>query len=329
MRARHSPRLLLVGSGPAAGYFAGVTKPTPTASTALTVAGLPEVVRDLWAESGVYTEQTLLRGFETITRFAARLMAQGVVNVNDISEAHCSGFVRARTRDGVEPELATMHARRTTLRSMFRALRDAGSPLGDPTMDIPLPPRSSAPARPLTDDEVMLGRAASRLGQAGGSHLQRAVAWALAETTAVTSEMTAIRLGDLDDPEQPKWISLPGTRRHDARVGELSEWGSAVVARQAALLREHRRPAATLLLYRGKGDPGQHVAQAAACNAVGAVLDAAGLSHEPDIRPASVRNWAGRRLWVAGMPLEQVARRMGSRSLDAAAEDIALDWRPR
>ena len=35
------------------------------------------------------------------------------------------------------------------------------------------------------------------------------------------------------------------------------------------------------------------------------------------MRPASLRNWAGRRLYDAGMPIEQVARRMGSRSLDS------------
>src|SRR3954447_25489019 len=42
---------------------------------------------------------------------------------------------------------------------------------------------------------------------------------------------------------------------------------------------------------------------------------------------ASVKIMSGPRLYDAGMPLERVARRLGSRSLDAAAEDIALDWR--
>ena len=54
----------------------------------------------------------------------------------------------------------------------------------------------------------------------------------------------------------------------------------------------------------------------------------AALTEEPDVRPASLRNWAGRRLYEAGMPIEHVARRMGSRSLDSVASDIALDWRP-
>ena len=77
----------------------------------------------------------------------------------------------------------------------------------------------------------------------------------------------------------------------------------------------------------GKGTPGQAKAQASVCNAITAVLEAAGLAEEPDVRPASVRNWAGRRLFDGGMPIERVARRLGARTLDAAAEDIALEWR--
>ena len=78
---------------------------------------------------------------------------------------------------------------------------------------------------------------------------------------------------------------------------------------------------------RGSNEVISAVAQASACNAVGAVLTLSGLSAEPDVRPASLRNWAGRRLYDDGLPLEQVARRMGARSLDTVAADIALDWR--
>lgn len=212
---------------------------------------------------------------------------------------------------------------------LFRTLRELGADVHDPTIDLALPPRTARPARPLTDAEITLGRTAARLGHAGSASLQRAVAWALGEATAVTSEISAIRIADLDDPERPHVVHLPGNRRVDPRVGELTDWGATVVARQVALLRDRDYGSATLLTYRGAGSPGQHVAQAAVCNAVAAVLAAAGLSEEPDVRPGSVRNWAGRALFEAGMPLEQVARRLGARSLDGAAEDIALEWRPR
>ena len=286
-----------------------------------------EAAVESWRSSGEFTEQTLLRSAETVHRFAARLRAQGVADLSQVTAAHCAGFLEAFTREGRSPELSTMHARRVAVRMLFRALRQAGAVDGDPTLDLRLPPRTSRAARPLTDAEVTLARAATRLGASGSGSLQRAVAWALAEATAITSEISTVRVRDLDDPDQPRWVRLPGTRRTDARLGELTDWGAVVLARQVGLLRARGLASSTLLTYRGDGEPGQHVAQAAVCNAVAAVLAAAGLSQEPDVRPASVRNWAGRRLYDGGMPIEDVARRLGARRLDGAAEDIALVWR--
>lgn len=299
------------------------TRPPADADVARQVAWAVET----WRTSGLFTEQTLLRTGETVTRFAARLKVQGVGRLQDVTAAHCAGFLDAYTRHGTPPELATRHARRTALRMLFRTMREVDLAIGDPTLDLSLPARTSRVARPLTDAEVTLARVATRLDVAGSGSLQRAVAWSLAEATAITSEISQVRLADLDNPTEPRWVDLPGTRRVDARLGELSDWGSAIVARQAKYLTDRRLPASTLLTYRGQGTPGQHVAQAAVSNAISAVLQQAGLTAEGDVRPGSVRNWAGRRLYDRGMPLEVVARRMGSRSLDAAAEDIALDWR--
>lgn len=286
-----------------------------------------EQVIDAWRETGAFTEQTLARTSETITRFALRLAAQGLTTLEQVQAVHCAGFVDAHTRQGRPPELATRHARRTALRMLFRDLRSRGYDVGDPTLDLDLPARSARAARPLADDEIALGRAATRLGIAGTASLQRAVVWALAEATAVTSEISEVRLRDLDDLHEPHFVSLAGTRRVDPRLGEFTAWGTAVVARHAASLREAGLPGSTLLTYRGSQRPGQAAAQAAVCNAIGATLQATGLAAEPDVRPASVRNWAGRSLYERGMPVEHVARRMGLRSLDATAEDIALEWR--
>ena len=284
-------------------------------------------VQGRWSASRDFSEQTLARCGETISRFLRRLTAQGVTAVEDITVEHCRGFVSAPTLEGRPPELTTQHARRTALRMMFRTLREMGVDVGDPTLDLHLPARTATAARPLTDAEVTLCRASARLGEAGATSLQRAVAWALGEATAVTSEISAVRVGDVDDPQAPRWVRLPGTRRHDPRLGELTGWGTVILGRQLRVLHDRRCTPATLLTYRGAGTPGQATAQAAVCNAVGAVLALAGLADEADVRPASLRNWAGRRLYDAGMPIEQVARRMGARSLDTVATDLALDWR--
>ena len=291
-------------------------------------ASLAQAVQ-AWRAAGEFSEQTVERFALTVTKFGRRLERQGISAPEQVELAHAQGFVDAATAAGRQPELQTRHFRRTALRVLFRTLRELGYEVGDPTLDLQLPPRTANPARPLTDAEVGLCRASTRLGVAGSSSLHRAVAFALAEATAVTGEISTIRVSDVDHPNEPQWVHLPGTRRHDPRLGELTDWGRLIVARQLTLLTAKGAPASTLLTYAGRAVPGGKSAQASMCMAVSAVLDLAGFADQSDVRPASVRNWAGRRLYEQGMPLEQVARRLGSRSLDTAAGDIDLTWRCR
>lgn len=286
-----------------------------------------ELVRARWEVDDAFSPQTRLRSVETIIRFTSRAHAQGAIRVGDLTPALCAGFVFAYGQDGRPPELATQHARRTILRTYFRALRELELASGDPTLDLRLPSRTTVAARPLTEDEVIGCRFAVRLGRAGSTSLQRAVCWALAEATAITSEITAVRIADLDDEWQPRWVHLRGSKRASPRLGRLTDWGSSIVGRQVEFLRGTGAPTTTLLTYRGSAAPGQHVAQASAANAIADTLRAAGLGDQTDVRPTSVRNWAGRRLYNDGMPIEQVALRLGARSLDAVASDIALSWR--
>lgn len=299
---------------------------TPTPTREPFGASIEQVLR-VWANDEGFTPATLAKCGDIATRFARRLEAQGVSHAEQVTAQHCRGFVDARTSSGQIPEVTTMHARRSALRMVFRTLRELGYEVTDPTLDLKLTPRTSTAARPLSDIEVSLARATSRMGEAGGASLHRAVCWALGETTAVTSEISAIRVGDVDDQREPRWVRLPGTRRHDPRLGELSTWGSLIVARQLEVLAQHRMSPATLLVYKGQGVPGEPAAQSAVCNAIAGVLRLTGLAAEPDVRPASLRNWAGRRLLNQGLPIEQVARRMGARSLDTVATDIDLRWR--
>ncbi|WP_158580760.1 tyrosine-type recombinase/integrase [Cellulomonas rhizosphaerae] len=287
-----------------------------------------EQVRAAWLIDDAFSEQTRLRNGETVERFTRRAATQGARSLGDLTPELCRGFLVAPTSEGRRPELTTQHARRAALRMYFRTLRQLELIDWDPTLDLQLQARSSTAARPLTDDEVTLCRFASRLGSAGAISLQRAVCWALAEATAITSEIAQVRINDVDDCENPRWVRLAGTKRSRERRGELTEWGSHVVSRQIQVLVSAGAPTSTLLTYRGSGVPGQHVAQAAVCNAIAEILKAVDLAGEPDVRPASVRNWTGRRLFDSGMPIEQVAVRMGARSLDTVAEDIALNWSP-
>jgi integrase/recombinase XerC len=276
--------------------------------------------------AGTHTDGTLARLTETTAAFARRLHAQGIGSFTQVTAADAAAFVGARTRQGAAPELATRHARRTALRTLFRTLRALGLHTSDPTLDLVLPPRGLLVARPLTDDEVGLCRASAQMG-AGARSQMRAVAWALGEATALSSEVTMVRIRDVDDLDRPTDVQLPGTRDLDARRGELSAWGQRVLRRRVTTLLENGATTDTLLCYAGAAPPGGAKAQASACNALRNVLAAAGLGAEPDVRPASLRHWAGRCLYDRGARIEQVARVLGHRSLDITAAHIGLDWR--
>lgn len=299
--------------------------PNPDSAQEPLAESLTRVFR-YWKTAGLHTEQTLSRMTETVTRFADRLTATGVLSFVAVTPVDAAQFVTARTRTNGEPELATRHARRTAIRTLYRSLRALGTSVGDPTLDLVLPPRGLLAARPLNDDEVALCRASAQLGLPRAVQL-RSVVWALGEATAVTSEITAVTIASLDDPAAPTTVRLPGTRRHDQRWAVLTEWGRRVITRHVATLLELGATSGTALAYTGAAAPGGAKAQAAACNAIRHVLDAAGCAGEADVRPASLRNWCGRRLYDGGASIEQVARALGHRSLDACAEDIALTWR--
>jgi site-specific recombinase XerD len=295
----------------------------------LGAADLTDQVRAVlqhWRDAPEHSEQTRARMSETAERFRRRAAAAGVTALGAVTPSQARGFVLAPTGSGRRPELATQHARRTSVRTLFRTARLLGIASSDPTLDLRLPPRGTLAARPLTDDEVTLCRASAQMPR-GGTASVRTAAWALGEAGAVTSEITAVRARDLDDHRSPRTVRLPGTRRHDPRTVPLTPWASGVLQRRVALLLSAGATGDVVLAYGGQAPPGGAKAQASVCNALREVLDAAGLTQEADVRPASLRNWVGRTAYDNGAPIEHVARVLGLRTLDAAAEDIALTWR--
>jgi integrase len=228
-----------------------------------------------------------------------------------------SDFIRVPTAKG-QPAVATMHLRRGTLRLIYRTARSLGIAASDPTLDLELPPRSSLQTRALTGDEVDLCRMAS-LHTFTSTRLS--AAWALAEVSARTAELGHIRVADVDLESLRVW--LHGSTRVESRLVPLSEWGSGQIERRMRDVGDvdDAKP----ILYEGAG--GDYHRQAAACVTIKDVLRRAGLAHEPDVRPLSVTGWVGRQVLAETGRIDEVARRLGFRSLDGAARLIDWNWR--
>ncbi len=120
-------------------------------------------VLDAWAAGNVHSAQTLARMSETVTRFTRRLQATGVGSFAEVDPAHACGFITAAVAGGAPPQVATQHARRTAIRTLYRTLRAVGFEVADPTLDLALPARGTRAARPLTDDEITLCRASAQM----------------------------------------------------------------------------------------------------------------------------------------------------------------------
>jgi integrase len=234
-----------------------------------------------------------------------------------VTPAVAAAFVNAPMADGQPATTALRHLRRSAVRLLYRALRADGLDVGDPTLDLRLPPRSPLTTRPLHDDEVTLCR-----GHALWSltDLRRESAWALAEATCRSVEVAAIRLRDIDIDGRRVWIS--GGRTTLERRGVLSDWGARQLQARIAQLKDPN----ARVVYGGAGPAA--TGQISASVALSDVLTRAGLGDEPDVRPASIAAWAGRRILEETGRIDEVARRLGMSSLDRTARFIAWDWKP-
>lgn len=271
-------------------------------------------VRERLRASDLLTAQTAKRFDEVGARFEAFLgRGFGIETIDDVTLAHVEAFVRAKAND-TDPATATMHMRRTVLRLLFRTARNELGLVGDPTLDLALPPRSVLSSRPLTDDEVALGRSYSLYTT---SVTRQPAAWALCEATATTAELSHIRVDDLDLDNTRVW--LHGSTKRIERWGYLNDWGVTQLQRRAKSLRGTRH-----LVYQGNGSEESRMASCS--EAIKDTLARAGLDSEPDVRPPSVAAWAGRCILNETKSIEEVTRRLGFRSLDGAASFIGHDW---
>ncbi len=267
---------------------------------------------------GAVSEQSFERLVELMGRFAGFVSAgHGVVQLGSTTRAMVDEFVGAPTSTGTAPSATVRHLRRCAVRLLFRTVRQMGLVDTDPTLDLELPARRPSAARPITDAEVERCRAAA-LYLFEATRLP--AAWALAEAGIRTGEMAKVTVGDVD--LDLAVVHAPGCRSAVARSVLLTDWGAVQVGRRLrALPSDPSRP----LTYEGDGS--DKSMQASSCIAVTDSMTRAGLGRDPAVRPVSVAAWAGRKVFDETGRIDEVAARLGMRSLDRAARLIGLNDR--
>ena len=282
--------------------------------------------RDRWrklAGSARLSEQSERRLLELMLRFLRyrRSGAAASSRSRDVTPEDVRGFVLAPSSGHrrAQPSVATSHLRRSAVRLLFRVLRQASVVDHDPTLDVVLPPRSSLAARPLTDDEIALGRSFSlkSLGET-----RQPAAWALAEATARTSELSAVRVARHRPGRRPG----VARREHEdsspvgsaERVGRRrrSSGASTTVGDRRTHRSSTKAPAAARV---GRRRRARDLRDAAPCRARRRTRRASGLGR--GVGRAQILEQTGQ--------IEAVAAALGVRSLDRAARLIGWDWTTR
>lgn len=294
--------------------------PHSWAGSRISLRSLIDRVIDAWLDDFDLSEQSVRRMIEVSERFARFIDGtREPGEARNVSADRCERFVKALVagESGArQPAVATMHLRRATLRLLFRTARDLGLFEGDPTLDLVLPPRTSLKVRALTDEEVALCRSFSLHSL---TETRLPAAWGLVEATDRTSEIHHIKVSDVDLEHGRVW--LHGSSKAEPRWGELTSWGLTHLGKRIERLLNQD----FLLVYTGSGNP--EAKQSASCIAISETLVRAGLGGECDVRPGSVVAWAGVRIFEETGRIEEVARRLGIRSLDRASCLINFDWK--
>jgi integrase/recombinase XerC len=262
-------------------------------------------------QGGEVPDSAVRRVEPTLQRAVDFFEGRGLSSLGAVRPVDASDFVQSRLDSGLPASIAVLHNRRAALRLLFRVARRLEFAESDPTLDLPLPPKSTAATRPLDDDEIELCRDVAQWASA-----QAAIAWALAEASARGVEIAAVTFGDID--LNAGTVDIKGGQRTMPRIGTMSEWGQETLRQRAPV----GRTGPVAYAGEGRGIAGQ----VSTCRAISSVLVRAGLAGEPDVRPMSVAGWAGRRVLDETGSIESAARAMGVRSLDRAARLVGHDW---
>jgi len=295
------------------------TRADAPAAGAVSPSGLAAAVTAHLVQTGDLDEETLAARTSDIGNFAGYLeRGQGIFDVTDITQEHITGFVHSRRSGGKAPAVSRTRARHFALAMLFSTGQGLGLIVTNPMIGLEPPVRAdSLRTRPLTDLEIEICRGCAVPLLQG---LRRPIAFALSEATAQTDEIHRVLIEDVEPEAGRVW--LKGTPRVDPRWAHFTDWGLTQIERRFRG-DETPDPADQLMVWRTNPKSGR----AASSQALRETFKAAGLGDDPAVHPRSVIAWAGATMYKQGVPIDEVARRLGYRSVDQAAVFIGVDLR--
>ncbi len=280
----------------------------------LTIADARELVNAALAQDSTLMPETRkVRGTE-IERFWRHVGHHGVRLIAEATPEITEEFIQGAARSGTSwavPAGSTQKNRRAAVRYAFEVLRGVGFLVGDPTLDLDVAGAVARRAKPLTDTII------DRLQAAAPHELiasRRAVVVALAEAGATNTEITRVTAADLDLAAGT--VSLPGGTRIDPRTNKLTKWGQQVLG---DITGDCADLSMALLPISAKS------AASTVSNTLGDLSKAAAI--RPRVTVEGIRAWRARRLFEHSKSIEDVARFLGTRSLDIAAGVVGYHWR--
>ena len=251
-----------------------------------------------------------------IMRFRKWCKQNGVTDITMVKQEEIEAFVHWPVMMGGRarrPGWSTMRNRRTYLRRAYKAARDLGYEIIDPTIDVVVVFDRTVEANLCTEDDIEWLREGTPVQLFSNTWVS---VIALAEAGATNSEVRNVRASDVGLDEGV--VRLAGNARVDERINPLTEWGAMV-------LRERLADLGPDDFVVTNGDDRQ-CSEATVSQMFKHIANYANLGSR-GLNINSVRGWRAKALYDETGRIQDAALFLGSRSLDSTAQLIGLEWR--
>lgn len=252
----------------------------------------------------------------------------GMTDIAAIDTLKALGWVKSDvpTNKGPrDPSSYRQQRRLAALGTLIGVFRDLDLIVGDPTAGLRLfldSPFTRATTRPLESEEVVLCMEWSFDTLDDTTRLPAIVAWG--KVGGATSEGADLRCSHVDVDNRT--IVLSGGAKYRPRVMKLDSWDAQVFAKRIEHVRKESKVSDPYVLVNtesGTIDSRRN----SISTAFDDVYTRAGLADDQQVKPESIRLWAGMEVWNHTNDIIAVANALGINSLDKVANDLRILWK--